>query len=59
MKDLTTYALCYAAVLTAALAVAGLISSTSDPAPAASAQPQAVAMQADATHAAATLNIPF
>lgn len=59
MKDLTTYALCYAAVLTAALAVAGLITSTADPAPAGAAQPQVVVVQANATHAAATMNIPF
>ncbi|HEY1139883.1 MAG TPA: hypothetical protein VGE88_06720 [Lysobacter sp.] len=57
MKDLSTYALCYVAVLGAALAVAGLLASTRDPAPAA--KPQAVAVQTAAAHAAATMNIPF
>jgi hypothetical protein len=59
VKDLTTYALCYAAVLTAAIAVAGLVTSTSEPVAAASAEPRAVVVQADDTHAVATLNIPF
>ena len=59
MKDLTTYALCYAAVLIAAIAVTGLITSTSKPVAAASAEPQAVVVQADDIHAVATLNIPF
>ena len=59
MKDLTTYALCYAAVLTAAIAVMGLLASTIDFAPAGAAEPQVVAVQADTTHVAATMNIPF
>ncbi len=52
MKDLRTYALCYAALLGAALAIAGLVASTRAPAPAAG---QAVA--AHATHAG--MNVPF
>ena len=62
MKDLTTYALCYAAVLTAALAAAGLITSTSDRTPAAAtmtAAPRSVAVQADGPRDLATLDIPF
>ena len=62
VKDLTTYALCYAAVLTAAIAVMGLITSTSGrsgPVAAASAEPPVVVVQADDSHAVATLNIPF
>lgn len=59
MKDLTTYALSYAAVLTAAIAVVGLLASTLDPAPAGASEPQAVMAQANTTHAAATMNIPF
>jgi len=59
VKDLTTYALSYAAVLTAAIAVVGLLASTIDPAPAGASEPQVVVVQADTTHAAATMNIPF
>ena len=56
MKDLSTYALCYVALLGAALAVAGLIASTRDPAPPAASK---VAVQQTATHAAVTMNTPF
>jgi hypothetical protein len=56
VKDLSTYALCYVALLGAALAVAGLIASTRDPAPPA---PPKVAVQQTATHAAVTMNTPF
>lgn len=60
MKDLSTYALGLAAVLIAAIAVAGgLLATTTEPAPTGSAQPPAVAVQADAAGVAATMNIPF
>lgn len=59
MKDLTTYVLGYAAILTAAIAVMGLLASTADPATAGMSEPQAVVFQADTTQVAATMNIPF
>lgn len=59
MKDLTTYALSYAAVLTAAIAVMGLIASTADPVQAEPAEAQVAAAQPATAHAAATMNIPF
>lgn len=59
MKDLTTYALGYAAILIAAIAVMGLLASTADPATAGTPEPQVVVVQADTTHVAATMNIPF
>lgn len=58
MKDLTTYALSYAALLTAAIAVMGLLASTFDPASARAPEPQIVVVQADATPAT-TMNLPF
>lgn len=59
MKDLSTYALCFAAVITAAIAVAGLLATTTDPAPAGADQPQAAVVHAVETRVAATMNIPF
>lgn len=59
MKDLTTYALCHAAVLTAAIAVIGLLATAPDPLPAEASGPQLTVVQADTTHAVATMNIPF
>jgi hypothetical protein len=59
VKDLTTYALSYAAVLTAAIAVMGLLASTIDPARLRASEPEAMVVQADTAHAAATMNIPF
>lgn len=61
VNDLSTYALCCAAALVAAIAVAGLIISTAEPATPAStvsAEPQSVVVQSDA-RIAATMNIPF
>lgn len=59
MKDLTTYALSLAAVLTAAIAVVGLLSSTIDPPRARAAEPEVMVAQADTAHAPASMNIPF
>lgn len=59
MKDLTTYALSFAAVLTAAIAVIGLLSTTIDPPSARAGEPEVMVVQADTAHAAATMNIPF
>lgn len=56
VKDLRTYALCYAALLGAALAIAGLVASTRDPAPPVG---QAVAVHAAQTNPNSTMNIPF
>lgn len=58
MKDLTTYALCYAALLIAAIAVMGLLASTLDPAAAGVPESQAVVAQAGAAPAT-TMNLPF
>lgn len=59
VKDLTTYALGYAAVLIAAIAVMGLLASTAGPASADASDPPSVVAQAEATQAAATMNMPF
>ena len=61
MNDLSTYALCCAAALVAAIAVAGLIISTAEPptpASTLSAVPLWVVVHRDA-RIAATMNIPF
>ena len=58
-KDLTTYAISYAAVLAAAIAVMGLLASTIDATPADSPASQVVVAQAGGAHDAATMNIPF
>ena len=58
MKDLTTYALCYAALLTAAIAIMGLLASTFDPVAAGAPEPQVVVVQTDATPPT-TMNLPF
>ena len=57
MKDLPTYALGMAALLAAAIALAGLLAAQWEPAPIAAAA-QAEPVEASA-HAAATLNVPF
>jgi len=59
VKDLTTYALGYAAILIAAIAVIGLLASTAGPASADASDPPPVVAQAQATQVAATLNTPF
>jgi hypothetical protein len=59
VKDLTTYALCYAAVLIAAIAVIGLLASTAGPASADASDPPSVVVQAEAMQVAATMNMPF
>ena len=59
MKDLTTYALSFAAVLTAAIAVIGMLSTTIDPPSVRADAPEVMVVQADTAHAAATMNIPF
>lgn len=59
MKDLTTYALSLAAVLTAAIAVIGLLTTTIDPPNPRADTPEVMVVQADTAHAAATMNIPF
>lgn len=58
MKDLTTYALSFAAVLTAAIAVIGLLSSSIDPPSSRADTPEVMVVQATAP-VAATMNIPF
>lgn len=59
MKDLTTYALSLAAILTATIAVMGLLASTLDPAPAGASEPQVQVVQTGTTHVAASMNVPF
>ena len=58
VKDLTTYALGYAALLTAAIAVMGLLASTADPATPDTNETQVAIVQADAMPAT-TMNVPF
>lgn len=59
MKDLTTYALSYAAVLAAAIAIMGAFASTAGPAQAGPSEPQVVVAENGPTYVAATMNIPF
>lgn len=58
MNDLSTYALCLAAALGAAIAAGGLLVSTVDPAPQPGQQAAAAHVDADA-RALATMNVPF